>query len=187
MCGALYHIVGNVLTRVHDKRVHFLSDSQAGETLSEGSRCPGLSLNNSTHSLLSCEKTRGALCPLLILPEGPEVASAPPSRPVGSALRETPAALPREPAVISAASAKHQSPHKTQSFPGGCLSLVYKWAVTLHQFCIQLCVAFTTPFWNSLSLSLSATPSFLSSKVVPGLEPLKSSCTTIVPSVLGQN
>lgn len=186
--------MGNVLTRVHDKRVHFLSDSQAEETLSEGSRCPGLSLNNSTHSLLSSEKTQhmrtwGALCPLLILPEGPEVTSAPPSRPVGSALRETPATLPREPAVISAASAEHQSPHKAQSFPGGCLSLVYKWAVTLHQFCVRLRAAFTTPFWNSLSLSLSlsATPSFLSSTVVPGLEPLKSSCATTAPSVLGQN
>lgn len=94
----------------------------------------------------------------------PEAASAP------SALRETPATTARESAMISAASAKCQSPQRTQLFPGGCMSLVYKWAVTPHQSWVQLCVVFVTPFWNSLSLS--ATPSFLPSKATPGLEPL---------------
>lgn len=63
------------------------------------------------------------------------------------------------------------------------MSLVYKQAVMLHQSWVQLCVVFVTPFWNSLS----AMPSVLPSKATPGLEPLKSSCTTTTLLVLGQN
>lgn len=119
----------------------------------------------------------------------------PHSRPMAPHSGTSQQQLPREPGMVSAASAKDQSLHRTQLF----LEAACPWCINGLSHSIgpgHSCVLHLPPleFWNSLPLSapLKPYPFCLPRPVqacllaVSGLEPLKSGCTSTTPPVPGQ-